>query len=223
MNWEEKLAWADAEHERRSARKPGPDEREDFRLASVAGASWAAGLAALMLGRKDEARSRLRRAADEYRVSWEAAPPGSWGRPIAAMRCRLLAADAEGARADAAAALDAGAVSAPGPIAAYCACLALLASGLDDEAAGPIAALAARHDFQPVAVARALAAVASRDDAAYADAACEVLRSFEGRTAFLEDVPVADTVLVLHALARERRMQVPALASPLLPSLRAML
>ena len=36
----------------------GPDEREDFRLAGVAGASWAAGLAALMLGRDDEARDR---------------------------------------------------------------------------------------------------------------------------------------------------------------------
>jgi hypothetical protein len=44
-----------------------------------------------------------------------------------------------------------------------------------------------------------------------------VLRSFEERDAFLEDTPVADTVLVLDALARERGMAVEPLASELLP------
>jgi hypothetical protein len=45
-----------------------------------------------------------------------------------------------------------------------------------------------------------------------------VLRSFERRNAFLEDVAVADTVLVLDALARERRMPLEELESELLPS-----
>jgi hypothetical protein len=33
-----------------------------------------------------------------------------------------------------------------------------------------------------------------------------VLRSFEERETFLEDIPVADTVIVLEALARRRGM-----------------
>ena len=41
--------------------------------------------------------------------------------------------------------------------------------------------------------------------------------SFEERDAFLEDVPVADTVLVLDALARERRLKLGPLRSALLP------
>ena len=109
MDWEAKLAWADAERGRRRAAEPRPGERDDLRLAGIAGASWAAGLAALMLGREDEARRRLVVAADEYAASWRAAPAGSWGRPIAAMRCRLIAGYRTGARGDAAASLAAGA------------------------------------------------------------------------------------------------------------------
>ena len=45
-----KLAWAVSEHELRQAAIAAPDEREDFRLAGIAGASWAAGLVALMAG-----------------------------------------------------------------------------------------------------------------------------------------------------------------------------
>ena len=45
MDWQAKLAWAGAEHERRLVAALGPDEREDLRLAGIAGASWAAGLA----------------------------------------------------------------------------------------------------------------------------------------------------------------------------------
>jgi hypothetical protein len=43
-----------------------------------------------------------------------------------------------------------------------------------------------------------------------------VLRSFETRDAYLEDVAVADTVLVLQALASARGLA-PTLESPLLP------
>jgi hypothetical protein len=218
MNWASKLEWADDEHAARSRRALGAGEREDFRLASIAGASWAAGLAALMLDRHGPARERLVRAADEYRISWEAAPPGSWGRPIAALRCRLLAADTEGAKADALAALEAGAAEAAGPIAAYCACLALLVLGRDDEAAVTAAALAGRDDFHPAAVARALVALSGRDALAYADAAADVLHSFESRNQFLEDMPVADTVLVLDALAGPRGIPAGATTSRLLPA-----
>jgi hypothetical protein len=191
--------------------------RDDFRLAGIAGASWAAGLACAMLGLRDEAETWLRRAADEYTTSWHAAPEGSWGRPIAMIRCRLLANDTEGARADASAALDVGAAEAAGPIGGYCAALALLALARDAEAA-PVAARIADEGLEPAAVAGALAALAASDGTAYSSARREVLRSFEERDAFLEDVRVADTVLVLDALARERGLATPPLDSPLLPA-----
>jgi hypothetical protein len=50
----------------------------------------------------------------------------------------------------------------------------------------------------------------------YTEAVEAVLESFETRSEFLEDMPVADTVIVLQALAGRRGMAV-ALASPLLP------
>jgi hypothetical protein len=217
VDWEAKLAWADAERERRSAAEPRPGERDDLRLAGIAGASWAAGLAALMLGREDEARRRLVVAADEYAASWRAAPAGSWGRPIAAMRCRLIAGDLAGARADATASLAAGALDAPGPIAGYCATLALLVVGRDGEAQD-VAARIAAEGLEPRSVADALGAIASADRAGYERARAAVLRSFEERDAFLEDVPVADTVLVLDALASERGVEPPPLSSGLLPA-----
>jgi hypothetical protein len=217
MDWEAKRAWALAEHERRSAAPSLEGERDDFRLAGIAGASWAAGLAGAMLGRTEEAETWLRLAADEYATSWHAAPPGSWGRPIAMIRCRLLAGDVEGARADASAALDAGAAVAAGPIGGYCAALALLVLGRDAEAA-PIVARIGDEGLEPVAVARGLEALAASDEGAYAAARVDVLQSFEGRDAFLEDVRVADTVLALDALARERGLPTPPLDSPLLPS-----
>ena len=215
MDWQAKLAWAGAEHERRLAAAVGPDEREDLRLAGIAGASWAAGLAALMLGRDGEARDRLRRAADEYDASWRAAPPGSWGRPIAMIRCRLMAGDHEGARADASAAVAAGVLDAPGPIGGYCAALALLALGRDEDA-GIVAARIA-DGLEPASVADGLGTLARADGAAYVAARLAVLRSFEEREAFLEDVRVADTVLVLDALAAARGLEPPTLSSPLLP------
>ncbi|HEX2303705.1 MAG TPA: hypothetical protein VHH57_08810 [Gaiella sp.] len=215
MDWAAKRSWATAEHERRAATPAGPDEREDFRLAGIAGASWAAGLASLMLGDQETAASWLRRAAEEYATSWHAAPPGSWGRPIAMIRCRLMAGDVGGARDDATAAVEAGALDAAGPIGGYCAALALLVLGRDDEAEA-VARRIAAEGLQPIAVAHALAALGRGDAEAFADARRAVLASFEERDAFLEDMPVADTVFVLDALSRARRFELSPLLSPLL-------
>jgi len=51
----------------------------------------------------------------------------------------------------------------------------------------------------------------------YTAAVQEVLASFVGREGYLEDVAVADTVLVLQALASRRGMTAD-LDSPLLPA-----
>ncbi len=177
-------------------------------------AAYGAGLACLMLGDRPSARAWLDRAVEAYRESWADAPPGSWGRPIGAMKARVLA--GEPAAAEARWALDAGAGDAESPIGRYAAALAQLVLGEDEQARVHADAIRARDDF-PRDVADALAAIAARTDAAGYTAAIEsVLGSFETRDEYLEDVAVADTVLVLQALAEPRGIRV-ELSSPLLP------
>lgn len=178
-------------------------------------AAWAAGLALLMLGRREGAREWLIRAAETYRESWPEAPPGSWGRPIGATKSRLIVGDLDGTRADAQWALDAGAAEAESPIGRYAAALAELALGHDDEAAALAESLRGAEPIPP-AVTDSLAALAARDAAAYEAAIRALVADFEARDAYLEDTPVADTVLALQALAAERWIVI-ALESPVLP------
>jgi hypothetical protein len=176
-------------------------------------AAWAAGMSLLMACRDEEAQEWLGRAADRYRESWPEAPPESWGRPIGAMKARLIAGDAERAREDARWALDAGAATSESPIGRYAATLAQVVLG-DDAAAAQLAP-ALGHDF-PQEVADAVAAISAGDSNDYESAIRRLLTDFEGREAFLEDIPVADTVLVLQVLAARRGLAV-SLSSPLLP------
>jgi len=149
-------------------------------------------------------------------VSWATAPGASWGRPIAAMRCRLMAGDEEGFVIDATATLSAGSGAATGSIAGYATALALLGLRRDGEALPVSSGLQGRDDFV-LPVADALAALASGDGPGYAAASAAVIRSFEEREAFLEDTPVADTVLVLDALAATRGLSAIHEPSELLP------
>jgi hypothetical protein len=190
-----------------------PDARQR-RLTRLGNAAGGAGLALLMQGRREEAAEWLVRAAERYRESLDDAPPGSWGRPIGAMKARLLARD-PGVAEDAGLALAMGAADAESPIGRYAGCLALLVLGRDDEAGAQAASLRGRDDFPP-AVADALWSLACRDAALFATAAGDVLRSFETRVEYLEDMPVADTVAVLEILAAPRGMAA-GLTSPLLP------
>jgi hypothetical protein len=169
-----------------------------------------------MLGRPGEGREWLVRAAERYRESWPDSPAGSWGRPIASLQARLIAGDLGGARGDAAWALDAGAEQSDSPIGLYAAALARLTRGEDQEAAALAARLRGRDDF-PGAVAASLDALARGDAEGYAAAVGDLLADFEARESFLEDVPVADTVLALQALARARAFEVD-LVSPMLPA-----
>jgi hypothetical protein len=127
-----------------------------------------------------------------------------------------MAGDVAGARSDAESALDAGALDTSGPIGGYCAALALLVLGRDHEA-GPIADRIEAEGLDPSAVAQALGALSRGRAADFAAARRAVLASFEARDAFLEGVAVADTVLVLDALARERGVEAETLRSALLP------
>ena len=197
------------------ARLPtSPDERQRA-LTRMGNSAYAAGLASLMSGDRDAAPEWLGRAAAAYRESWENAPPDSWGRPIGAVKARILAADWGGARRDAEWALGAGAPEAGSPIGRYAATLALCVLERYAEARVHADALRVRDDF-PADVADTLAFVAAEDVVGYVSGVESVLRSFETREAYLEDVPVADTVLVLQALAGRRGLAAD-LSSPLLP------
>ena len=216
VDWEEKAARAKERHDDGAARLPDePDERQR-QLTRMGNAAWAAGLSLLMLGRREEGDAWLLRAADRYRESWPDAPPGSWGRPIGAMKSRLIAGDLEGAREDARWALEAGAAESESPIGRYAAALAHLVLGADAAAGELASTLQGRDDF-PAAVADTLAALAACDATGYAMAIRALLEDFERRTEFLEDIPVADTVLVLQTLAEVRGLVAP-LKSPMLPS-----
>jgi hypothetical protein len=213
--WEERASRARERYDDGVARLPDDGDERQRQLTRMGNAAWAAGLSYLMLDRGADAVEWLGLAADRYRESWPTAPAGSWGRPIGAMKSRLLAGDAERAREEARWALEAGAAESESPIGRYAATLAALVNGEDARAGELAAGIRDRDDF-PRPVADALTAVAAADGDRYEDAIRTLLADFESRSDFLEDVPVADTVLVLQALAAERGIVV-ALGSPVLP------
>jgi hypothetical protein len=193
-----------------------PDGRQK-QLVRVAMAAGGAGLARLMQGRRGEAAGWLARAAERYRQSYEGSPAGSWGRLIGAMKSRIVAGDWEGAAEDARWALDQGPAESGSPIGAYAAALASLTLGADGDATQAASSLQGRpEDEFPAPVADALVALAAHDREAYGGAVARVLESFETREAYLEDIPVADTVLVLEAFATRRGLSA-GLRSTLLP------
>jgi hypothetical protein len=188
-------------------------QRQLTRMGNAAGG---AGLALLMDGRRDEASEWLHRAADRYRDSIAGAPAGSWGRPIGAMKALVLAGDRAAAEEAARWTLELGAVDADTPIGCYAASLALLILGRDEDAQPIASSIRERDDF-PSDVADALTTLAVSDRSGYVDAVESVLESFETRDEYLEDIPVADTVIVLQALAARRGIAAD-LRSQLLPS-----
>jgi hypothetical protein len=214
-DWEERAARAGERFEDGMARLPEDADERQRQLTRMGNAAWAAGLSLLMFGQRENAAAWLTRAADTYRESWPSAPPGSWGRPIGAMKSRLIAGDLAGARGDARWAVDAGAADAESPIGRYAAALANLVVGKDEQAASLAATLAGTEQI-PAPVTASITALAARNQPAYVAAIEELVQDFERRTEFLEGIPVADTVLALQALAEWRGIRVP-LDSPLLP------
>jgi len=214
-DWAERSTRAQERYEDGATRLPeGSDERQR-QLTRMGNAAWAAGLSLLMLDRRAEADDWLVRAAETYRRSWPDAPAGSWGRPIGAMKARLIAGDFEGARADARWAVEAGAGESESPIGRYAAALARLVLA-EDAAAAALVPTFAEAESIPPAVTGSLGALAANDASAYEVAIRELVADFEARDEFLEDIPVADTVLAFQALAAERGISVP-LTSSVLP------
>jgi hypothetical protein len=216
VNWDEHVEreierYRDGEARLPEAEDPDSRQRQLTRMGNAAGG---AGLSLLMEGRGDEAGEWLHRAAERYKESLVDAPAGSWGRPIGAMKALVLAADWDGAEKAALWTLGLG--EPESPIGLYAVSLAQLILGRDADARPRAGSLREREDFPPD-VADALATLAAADRLGYIHAIESVLESFETREEYLEDIPVADTVLVLQALAARRDIAA-ELASPLLPS-----
>jgi hypothetical protein len=213
--WREHATRAESRYRDGEARLPDDPDARQRQLTRMANAATAAGLATLMAGARADADRWFAHAAERYRESYADAPPGSWGRLIGATKARILAGDWKAAADEARWTLGEGAEEAESRIGRYAACLAHLVLGRWAEARVLADRLQTEDGF-PSDVGDALAFVAADDPVGYAEAIDAVLESFETRTEYLEDVPVADTVLVLQALAARRGIEV-ALSSELLP------
>jgi hypothetical protein len=189
-------------------------QRQLTRMGNAAGGRGSRARSCRAAPRKP--RAWFDRACDRYHESWEDAPPGSWGRPIAILKARILAGDWDGAERDARWTLDEGAAEAETPIGRYAAALAFAVLGEWEDLRSAADALRVGASF-PADVADALAFIAAPDPVAYVEAVESVLESFEAREAYLEDLPAADTVLVLQALAERRGLAPASLESELLP------
>jgi hypothetical protein len=181
-------------------------------LQAAAVAADAAAQRCLLAGDRSAAEPHLRAAERRYRESWEAAPPGGYGRLVGMLKAAILRGDATDAAGYALGALAFGTES---PTAAYALALACLVRG-DDAAAAAAAGQMATGGEAFERTAAALAALAGGDEPGYAAALRAVIADFEARDLHLTGVAIADTALVLERLADERSLaQHPA--SALLP------
>jgi hypothetical protein len=194
----------------------GDADARQRQLTRMGNAAAGAALALLMAGSTSEANDWFARAIERYRESYDLAPRGSWGRLIAILKADILSGDWAGAEADASWTIEQDVARVESPIGRYAATLALLVLGRDAEAR-VLADELRTHDGFPSDVGDALATIAAQDVVDYIEAIESVLTSFETRDEYLEDLPVADTVLVLQALARRRDMAA-ELESELLPA-----
>jgi hypothetical protein len=167
---------------------------------------------AMFEGRAGDAAALLREAAASFRASWEAAPPRSYGRLVAYLTSSVLAGHAAEAGAYARAELQGACDS---PTSCYALAIAALAQGDDATAATAAEAMREGGDAFDRA-AEALAALASRDRPRYGAAVGAIVADFETREAHRTGVPVADTALLMEALAAARGMAARP-RSPLIP------
>ena len=157
---------------------------------------------ALFAGRIADAHACLEAAATLYRASWEAAPPRSFGRLVAYLKSAVLAGEPEDAAGYVRDTLGAGCDS---PTSCYALAVAALIDDDDDTAARAAAAMT--EGDEPFArAAEALAALAARDRERYGGAVRAIVADFEAREEHLTGVAVADTAMLMEALAERRGM-----------------
>lgn len=165
----------------------------------------------LLGGDADSGAALMREAARRYRVSWELAPPRSYGRLVGMLKAAVIAGDADEAAAYAREQVG----EADSPPSHYVLAVAALVTGDDDGAREAAEGMRAGSPAFGRAAA-AIEALADGDAARYAAAVGEIVADFEGREEHLTGVPIADTALMLECLA-ERRGIAARPASALLP------
>lgn len=210
------MDWPAVADEKRARFAEQHGELDERALVRSGNTAYAAGLA-LLMAHDDGASEWFGHAAARWRESWDAAPPHeAWGRPIGVLKALLLAGDdaTEAARWT----LAIGTQTATSPIGRYAAALALLVLERWPEARRVTESLLELDDF-PHDVAEALAFIAAHDPIAYVESVESVVGSFESREGYLEDVPVADTALVLDVLARRRGIEQSLPESIVLPEI----
>ena len=190
VDWEAHAARGAARYEDGAGRLPDDPRRRERQLVRMAMAATSVGLAREM--QDLDGSEWFHRSAAAYRESFAG---DNWGRVVGAVKAGILAGDARRRRRVGARAAPRGR---PRPRATE---RRWRGSRSARTTCRP---LASDPEF-PGDVAAALDALAARDAAAYRAAAASVLASFESRQEFLDDLPVADTVLVLELLAAAAR------------------
>ena len=212
-----RINWREHVERERARYEDGMRRLDPEQLVRLGNAAYGAGLCLLMLGEREEAAEWLGRASARWRESWEHATPTSWGRPIGVIKAALIAGDDEAAAA----------------FAALGARARMRGGGVADRALRRDARAARRgprrrggrsrgEPARPRRLSARRSPTRSPGSRRSAEAryrggrrsACST--SFETREEYLEDVPVADTVIVLQALAGRRGVAA-ELDSPLLP------
>lgn len=191
---------------------------EHRELMMTAIATEGEGHSALLAGDPDTARATYARAVEQYRASWEVAPPKSYGRLVGLLKAAVLAGQAAPAAAEVRALLDGDDNAEGSPVASYVLAVAALICG-DDEAVAPLAARMQPRGDAFERTASALSALAARDATAYANALAAIAMDFSARDEYLTGVAIADTAVMLELLAAQRDMAVKP-ASPMVPVLR---
>jgi hypothetical protein len=198
-----------------------PREHQELLTAAVALEGDAQ--RALISGDTRAAQAAFAQAAELYRESWELAHGTAYGRLVGMLKAAVLggggAAEAEYVRAQLRGAGAAGPNTrkgSPSATASYALALAALILG-DDEDAQRRARVMSPDGDAFARTGEAIAALATRDPSRYDAAVKVIVGDFEQRAQHLTGVAIADTVMVLQALAARRGMAV-AIDSPVLPA-----
>ncbi|HEX4279834.1 MAG TPA: hypothetical protein VHZ27_03655 [Solirubrobacteraceae bacterium] len=179
----------------------------------------------LLAGDLDAARAEFAAAAELYRQSWESAHARAFGRLVGMLKASVLAGEGSEEAEYVRAAL--GERDPESPTASYAQALAALILGEDQDARlwaarmSPVGSAGggAGGGGGTDAFARtgeAVSAIASDDGERYAVALAAIVLDFEQRSEHLTGVAIADTALMLEALAARRGMRA-AVESPVLP------
>jgi hypothetical protein len=166
----------------------------------------------LLDGELKAADAYLHDAALRYRSSWEAAPPGAYGRLVGMLKASILTGSAT-AEAAYVRALD---LPVESPVACYALAISAVVAGDDKTARSMAQRMRAANDaFRRAA--EALAAIADRDPQRGLEAVQAIVDDFEARDEHLTGVRIADTALMMIRLGEGRGLEL-AVPSRLLPA-----